>query len=127
MKRKLFKLSLSFLFLTILMSACKKETAPSSGGNGGSGGGNGGGGSGKGSVMFWSDFPGSPIAVYISGSYKGQITKYHSSAPSCGTAGAVTIELSAGSYSFSAEDDSGTWSGTITISSGNCLRYRLHE
>ncbi len=76
-------------------------------------------------LTFWSDFHGSPINVYISGSYAGTITEIYSSAPSCGASGCVTQTYSAPtSVSYTAEDGDYTWNGTATVS-GACNRMNL--
>jgi hypothetical protein len=70
--------------------------------------------------MFWSNFQGSPISVYIGGNYAGQITNYYSSStPSCGASGCVTKTYSGPtSLSYTAEDDTHDWSGTLSVTAG---------
>ncbi|WP_276135159.1 hypothetical protein [Polluticoccus soli] len=75
--------------------------------------------SGGGTAMFWSNFQGSPISVYINGSYAGQITQYYSSSPSCGATGCVTKQYSSTTtLSYTAEDDDHSWDGTLSVTSG---------
>lgn len=68
-------------------------------------------------VTFWSNFSGSPISVYIGGSYAGSITKYFSSStPSCGETGCVSKTYSSPTtISYTAEDDDHNWSGSVSV------------
>ena len=80
----------------------------------------------KGSVVFWTDFYGSNISVYLDGNYEGQITQYYSITPDCGDYGCVTIEgVESGYHSFSADNGSGTWSNSSFYIGTSCLRYNL--
>jgi hypothetical protein len=79
------------------------------------GGGGGGGGSNYGTLMFWSNQYGDVINVNVTG-YSGSITSYYSSAPSCGSSGCYSIDLSYGSYSYSASDGTHNWNGSVTVS-----------
>lgn len=70
-------------------------------------------------LTFWSNFQGTPISVYIGGSYAGSITQYYSSTPSCGATGCVTKEYSGPtSVSYTAEDDDHNWDGTVSVTAG---------
>lgn len=105
--------------LCFAFNACYDDPPTPSSGNSG-GGGN------TYSVTFWSDFQGSPIAVYVNGSYDGSITKIFSSPPSCGTGGCVTVKFSTtGTFSYTATDGDYTWSGSSTVSS-SCKTILLH-
>lgn len=48
-----------------------------------------------GSVVFWTNFNSNNIRIYVSGSYKGLVTKYMlgSTPPSCGLEGFVTVTM----------------------------------
>ncbi len=52
----------------------------------------------EGSYMFWSNFDGPPIDIYIDGRKYGSITGFYTEAPECGTSGCVTVTLEPGSY-----------------------------
>lgn len=81
-------------------------------------------------VVFWSNFQGEPITVYINGSNVGTITAISSSSPGCGSSGNITRTLSPGTYSFTASesgDNPYSWSGSFNIESDvSCLNYLLH-
>jgi hypothetical protein len=92
-----------------------------------SGGGGGGGGSGTGSAVFWtaSDLGYGNITVNCNG-YTQVISSYYSSgSPSCGASGCADFNLNPGSYSFSASAGIHTWSGTITVTNGGCMKQQL--
>jgi hypothetical protein len=77
-------------------------------------------------LTFWSNFNGAPISVSVNGVYKGQISSYYSTSPSCNASGCVSIPFSStGSYSYSATDGTYTWSGSGTITS-TCNTMLLH-
>ena len=78
-----------------------------------------------GKMMFWSNFDGPPIDVYVSGDFSGTITTYFSEPPDCETSGCVTVTLVPGTYQFYAEEQTQggtgkTWSGSITIRANVC-------
>ena len=80
----------------------------------------------SGRVVFWSDFQGAPINVYMDGSFKGTITAISQTTPECGSSGNVTVTLSPGTYSYYAEDGTYEWSGrTFTVKSGQCASELL--
>lgn len=66
-----------------------------------------------------------PISITFNGSSSGSVSKYYSSLPSCGSSGNVTVSAKPGTYSWSAECDDYTWSGSITITAGTCSSMRL--
>lgn len=79
-------------------------------------------------VTVWSNFKGAPISVYINNSYRGQITSYYKNgSPSCDASGCVSVDFSTtGSYTYSANDGTHTWSGTGYVSSScNTLNLTL--
>jgi hypothetical protein len=77
-------------------------------------------------LTFWSNFNGSPISVTVNSVYRGQISSYYSTSPSCNASGCVSIPFSTtGSYSYSATDGTYNWSGSGTISS-TCNTMLLH-
>ena len=83
-------------------------------------------------VAFWTDATRgwSRISVRFDGSYIGALTRYRDEAPSChdSSASSVIVTRAPGTYSYSAEDDSGnpSWSGEVTVTASRCLRYRIH-
>ena len=80
-------------------------------------------------VVFWSNFQGEPITVYLNDSNIGTVTSINSAAPGCGSSGNVTRTLSPGFYSFFATESGEnpyTWNGSFTIESDvSCLNYLL--
>lgn len=80
----------------------------------------------KGTVTFWTNFEGPPIRVSVDSIYRGQIDKYFSSEPNCNTTGTVNVDLTYGTYSYYAVQDSTgiAWSNTFSISVP-CVTYRL--
>lgn len=86
-----------------------------------------------GKVVFWSDFDGPVIDVYVDDVYKGSITSLYYSAPSCGASGCVTVTLPVGTYyNWDAEEDAYPWrtwnsshSTSFDITSGGCYTMRL--
>jgi len=77
---------------------------------------------GSGKVSFWSNMKrGGNINIYVEGTYIGELTSYFSEGtPNCGQSGTVTFEYKPGTYNYKATNNNSTWSGTITIYSGNC-------
>jgi len=79
-----------------------------------------------GKMMFWSNFDGPPIEVYVDGKYSGSITAFFTDTPACETQGCVTVTTAPGTYVFHAEEQSGTggsaktWDGSITIRANGC-------
>ena len=84
-----------------------------------------------GKVMFWSNFDGPPIDVYIDGESKGTITEFFSEEPLCDAQGCVTVTLAPGTYTFYAEEQFGpggndrTWEYDITVRENMCGTYIL--
>lgn len=77
--------------------------------------------------MFWaaSDLGCGNITVTI-GSSSGVITNYYNtSIPNCGAAYCATFTLTPGTYSYTATCSSKTWSGSITITAGDCSKIQL--
>lgn len=81
-----------------------------------------------GNIVFWtsSQWNGA-FKVYVSDVYRGEMKYYVSNgqSPECGSEGYVNIELSAGTYSYRAEDGEVNWENTFTIKEGRCLKYEL--
>jgi len=77
---------------------------------------------GSGKVSFWSSVKrGGAISIYIEDTYIGEINSYFSEgAPNCGQSGTLLFEYKPGTYKYKATNDNLTWSGTITISAGDC-------
>jgi len=79
-----------------------------------------------GQKMFWSDFDGVNIDVYIDNSLAGTINQFFNNTPSCGSDGCVTVTRSPGTYHFHAEEQNGpgstgkSWDSDITINAGTC-------
>lgn len=90
------------------------------------GSGGGGGGSTTGQGMFWiaSDLGCGNITVVCNGITR-TISSFYGSAPSCGSSGCATFDLSPGTYSYTASCTSKTWNGSITITAGGCSRIQL--
>ncbi len=84
-----------------------------------------------GSFMFWSNFDGPPIDIYVEGSKSGTITTFYEEAPACEASGCVTFDIEPGSYTFEAIEQSNNnnnpreWSGTITIRANACSKLGL--
>jgi len=84
-----------------------------------------------GSFMFWSNFDGPPIDIYIEGSLKGTITSFYEEAPGCEASGCVTFDMEPGTYTFEAVEQSNNnntpreWSGSITVRTNACTKLGL--
>lgn len=83
---------------------------------------------GLGDVMFWTDESTIyNITVTLDGSSK-KITGYYHNTPSCGASGCATFyDLAEGTYSFSAENLLYSWSGTVKVEDGVCLKMLLYS
>lgn len=84
----------------------------------------------EGRVMFWiaSDFGCGDLTVTVPGYGSAAITSYYPTAPSaCGAAGTANFTLPPGTYGFSASCVDHQWSGTVTSTTGVCLRMELTE
>ncbi|OFY99550.1 MAG: hypothetical protein A2491_07065 [Bacteroidetes bacterium RIFOXYC12_FULL_35_7] len=69
------------------------------------------------------------IDIYIDDVYKGYLSSYYTSTPSCGASGTVTVNTTAGSHKFFARCNSGstTWGPSYyTVSSGSCFKWQLN-
>jgi hypothetical protein len=83
-----------------------------------------------GSFMFWSNFDGPPIDIYVEG-MNGTITTFYEEAPACEASGCVTFDMEPGSYTFEAIEQSNNnnnpreWSGSITIRANACSKLGL--
>lgn len=85
----------------------------------------------KGSATFWNDAASSlgEVTVTMADGTTGTITSDYASAPSCGAAATFTYLAKPGTYSYTADETtvgSGTWSGTVTITSKGCTTVRLY-
>ena len=83
-------------------------------------------------IVFWSNFPGEPINVFVEGQAIGTITSIGSETPACGSSGNVTRTYNPGTYSYTARENGGdnplNWSGTFTIDSNvSCLSFLLRK
>lgn len=83
-----------------------------------------------GRVVFWTAFNSDLIKISVNGTYVGVLSKYMPSgtAPNCNTEGFVTVNLSQGSYNFTAKEDGifgKSWSGTINVTNGQCRTMQL--
>lgn len=85
-----------------------------------------------GNLIFWSDFKGNPIKIYIHDQYIGMVNNYINGniTPDCNTEGFVTVSLPGGIYSFIAKQEgiSGlAWGGFISIKNGQCNHMLLRK
>ncbi len=85
----------------------------------------------KGSVTFWNLTTSGldEVDVYVNNVPQGTITVDNASTPSCGASGCVTYTAIPGTYSYTAEEVSpgtGTWSGSVTITSKGCTTVKLY-
>jgi hypothetical protein len=84
-----------------------------------------------GSFMFWSNFDGPPIDIFIDGKFKGTISTFYEDPPGCDASGCVTFDMEPGTYDFQAIEQSNNvnnpreWNGTITISPNACRKLGL--
>lgn len=81
-------------------------------------------------IVFWSDFQGPPIDVFINNSFKGTITAINSTAPDCNSSGNVTVDVTNSSVIqlYAEEQQTGRiWEKKITILDFECYRFRLFE
>lgn len=86
-----------------------------------------------GSIVFWMSEmkSGKNVQVSINGVVMGTITGYYpSGTPTCGAAGSVTVNaLQSRTYTYEAKEIGqlfpATWSGIVTIKSGECSTFRL--
>lgn len=84
-----------------------------------------------GSFMFWSNFDGPPIDIYVEGQFKGTITTFYEESPACDASGCVTFDLEPGTYSFEATEQSNNnntpreWNGSINIRANACTKLGL--
>lgn len=72
-------------------------------------------------VIFWTSQKSQGyIKIYVNGHFVGNITKYYSSAPSCGAVGCVTVTLSGKDNTWYGVADDGTryTSGHVTLQPG---------
>ena len=82
----------------------------------------------SGQAIFWTDKSSgwSSIDITVAGSSAGSVTKYSSSAPSCGSSGYVTITRPPGTYAYTAKSNTGiSWSGNVVISGNQCTNKQL--
>ena len=79
-----------------------------------------------GKIMFWSNFDGPPIDVFVDGTFYGTITSFFPEVPDCESNGCVTITLPSGSYDFYAVEKSdgankqSDWEDFFSIKSNFC-------
>lgn len=81
-----------------------------------------------GQIVIWLNHKGVQTDIHIGGIYKGTITQYYSSPPSCGQDGSVTVELPAGDYTFTGKEHGRlpkSWAGQIRVYSGLCTAQAL--
>lgn len=81
-------------------------------------------------LMFWSNFSGPPIDVYIEDAYVGTIDKYYSTGePDCFANGCVTVSYDSPrviSYKAIERQTGDYWNSTISVTSG-CNKLLLRE
>ncbi|QIP14699.1 hypothetical protein G8759_19820 [Spirosoma aureum] len=85
-----------------------------------------------GNVVFWTNFNGPYIEVFVNNQLIGTMTQYITSggAPGCGQQGFVTVTLPQGSYSFVAKSKAlipAKWEGSITVINGQCRSMQLNK
>lgn len=82
-------------------------------------------------MVFWSDFQGPPIDVYLNDSFVGTITAVGSTPPDCGSSGNATTNVANGSnYQLYAEErqTGRVWETTVTMPQNiECYKFLLHE
>lgn len=81
-----------------------------------------------GQVMFWTatNWGCGTITVNCNGQSRTITSYYSGGAPStCGASGCATFAFAPGTYSFSASCSGRTWNGTVTVTSGGCLKMQL--
>ena len=84
-----------------------------------------------GSYMFWSNFDGPPIDIFIEGNMYGSISSFYLETPGCDAAGCVTVELEPGTYDFLAIEQTNNgnnpreWDGTFTVRPNSCGKLGL--
>jgi hypothetical protein len=84
--------------------------------------------SGKGNLLIWSSFAfGSPVTVELNGVEKGEVRKYYSYLPGCGTEGCLTIpNIDPGTYNISAHNSTYVWNDfTVLVRDGMCNSFEL--
>ncbi len=75
-----------------------------------------------GQLMFWTDFDGPEIDIFVDGSYKGSINQKYTSTPSCNGSNTLTVTLEEGVYKVTGQQDGGnlTWEGNLTVQVEQC-------
>jgi hypothetical protein len=85
----------------------------------------------EGKYMFWSNFDGPPIDIFVNNNFYGTISTFYSSTPDCDASGCVTVILPTGNYNFEAVEqanNSGSqrdWSGSFEIKPNVCGKLGL--
>jgi len=87
-----------------------------------------------GQVVFWSDFYGPGINIYVEEEFKGTISTFFETEPECGSIGNITVSLAPGTYTNWVATEIGypfrTWnadhSQEILIQEEECLAIRLY-
>lgn len=84
----------------------------------------------KGKTTFWNDATSNLglVTVTMADGTTGTITGNYPSSPNCDAANCFTYTTKPGTYSYTAVETggSGTWSGSVTITSQGCLKVRLY-
>jgi major membrane immunogen (membrane-anchored lipoprotein) len=78
-------------------------------------------------VTFWasSNCNCGPISVTCNG-YTAHMTEYFpTDTPACGAQGCANFSLAPGTYNYTASCTDSSWSGSVTVSTGNCTRQQL--
>ena len=87
----------------------------------------------EGSYMFWSNFDGPRIDVFIEGNYFGTITQFYNTSPGCNADGCVTVTLEPGTYEMYAIEQTMSgitpreWNDVFTIRPNACGKKGLTE
>lgn len=63
------------------------------------------------------------VSIYIDGIYHGQLTKYNTGLPACGSKGTLTVDCSVGNHTVIAECPSGEkWKYNVYVKAGECRK-----
>ena len=110
--RSFLKITLALMVVAFMTSCVEDDPVPSTPSTG--------------QIVFWSDFAGSPISVSVGNLASGTIRCVLTSPPDCGeNSQCLTMTFAPGTYSYSAQDGTYTWSGSFTITGGGCRSLNL--
>jgi hypothetical protein len=81
----------------------------------------------NGQLSFWAatNCNCGPITVSC-GSYVQQMQEYYpNGVPACGSPGSANFNLPAGTYNYTASCPAASWSGSVTVTQGNCTMQQI--